>query len=172
MYRRLADQEIREEGHKGDELDAGGYQVAEYPAYRHRQAREVHLAEQPGVAGKHVGRVVEAGGKVSPQHGTAVIEQQARYAVRAYLGKLAEHEVVHDRRHEGVHDKPQGPQYGLLVHGAEVALDEQPDQVPVTHQLAQVQVQYLVLGLYDQVPALFVLGRVAHCFSESVDSSR
>ncbi len=60
--------EIDQKSQEEAELDAEGDQVGDQDRDRHRQAREIDLAEQVGVADEGVGGLVQAVGEVGPDH--------------------------------------------------------------------------------------------------------
>lgn len=151
------DEVEREKREKRRELHRHLRQVVEHVADRHREAREVHLAEEPRVRYEHVAAVAEAAGEILPQHRSRIVEEDERDPVRADLREVPEHERVHDRRDERVDDEPQRPQDRLLVLRDEVPLHEQPHEVAVANHLAELKVEELSLGLDDEIP---VFGRV------------
>lgn len=147
----------REKAEERRELNRHLRQVIEHVADRHREAREIHLPEEPCVRDEHVAPVAETAGKVLPQHRAGIVEEDERDPVRADLREVPEHERVHDRRNERVDEKPQRPEYRLLVLRDEVPLHEQPHEVPIADYFAELKVEELSLGLDDEIP---VFGRV------------
>ena len=71
------------------ELDQKGDQVGDQDRDRHRQAREIDLAEQVGILHKGIGGLVQAVGKVGPDHRAGHVEQELRQAVRGQAGDTA-----------------------------------------------------------------------------------
>ena len=135
-------------------LDAEGDQVGDQDRDRHRQPREVDLAEQLGVVDEGVGGLGDAVGEVSPDDRAGHVEQELRQAVGGQLGDLAEDESEGDGGQQRLDQVPQRPQDGLLVDRDEVAPHEQHHQVAVAPQVVQVQLEQVPLRLDDQVHSL------------------
>ena len=141
MDRRSSQSEIDHEDQEEGKLDAKGDQVGDQDRDRHRQAREVDLAEQVRIRDERLRGLRQAAGEVGPDHRAGHVEQELRQTVRGQLGDAAEDDREGDRRQQRLDQVPQRPQDGLLVDRDEVAPHEQHDQVAGAPQLAQAQVE-------------------------------
>ena len=153
--------EIGQEEQEEGELDGEGDQVGKQDGDRHRQAREIDLAEQPGVADKRGGGLVQAVGKVAPDHRAGHVEEELRQAVGGQLGNLPEDHREGDGGQQGLDEVPQRAEDGLFIDGDEISAHEEEHQVAVAPQVAQLQVQPAAARLDDKVP-LILFGCLCH----------
>jgi len=122
----------REQG----ELNAHFYQVGEYSADGNRKAREIHFPKDAGVGEKNRGRGIKVAGEESPEHGSGKKEEGMGDFIRSYSGKVSKDEGEHNGGNNGLDDKPQRPQDGLLEFCYKVPLYKKENQVPVADQFA------------------------------------
>jgi hypothetical protein len=161
---RVAQQGIDDyEADEQPELDAEGDQVGDQDRDRHRQAREVDLAEETGVADEGLGGLRQAGGEVCPDDGPGHVEEERRDAVGGQSGDPAEDHGEDNGGQQRLQQVPERAEDGLLVLRDEVAPDEQAHQVAVCPELAQVQVVPGALRLDDEGPVVFSFGLRCGC---------
>ncbi len=154
LHWRSAQHEVGQEEQEEQELDAEGDQVRDQDGEGDSQAREVDLAEQPGVADEGVGGLVEAIGKIAPDDGAREVEQEGRQVVGGQAGDVAEDDGEDQGGQDGLDQVPERSQDGLFVDGDEVAPHEEQHQVTVAPQLVQAQVPPGALRADDHVPVL------------------
>ncbi len=155
-HRRSAQGEVAQEEQKQTKLDAEGDQVRDQDADRHRQAREVDLAKQTGVADKGVRGLVQAFGEVAPDDRARHVEQEGGQPVGGQPGDVAEDDGEDQGGQHRLDQVPQRAEDGLFVDRDEIAAHKQQHQVAVAPQLAQAQIEPAALRADDQVPFLFV----------------
>jgi hypothetical protein len=98
------------------------------------------------IINKYIDRIVKTAGKKGPEHGAGIIKKGIGNVIGSDFCKSAEYKGVHNSGKERTNDKPQGAQYGLLVQGYEIPLDKKKNQIPVTDQIPNLQIQQLSLG--------------------------
>ncbi len=124
----------------------------------HDQPREIDLSHGSAVGHKGIGCLAEAVGEIGPQNGAAEIENEGGHPIRGKTGDIAKDQGEHDRRQQGLDNRPQGPQNGLLVLGNEIPLHKEKNQIPIGENLFQMQVKPAAFRLDDRCKALFLHG--------------
>ncbi len=135
--RQVVGKEDQHEDHLHAELDDGRQHVGN----RRGQAREIDLAEHARIGRKGLRVLGHAGGKENPDGVAAQIEQHLRDAVRLNARDPAEHERIDDAADERIEENPHRAQHRLLVGEHKGSPGEQDDQIAVSPDLLQVQVE-------------------------------
>jgi len=135
-----AEEEIQVESQEEYKLYGEGNQVGDDGGDGHHQAREVDLAEQPGVGDEGVGGAGQAVGEVAPQDVAGHVEQELGQAVGGELGDIAEDDGEDDGGEQRLDQEPQRPEDGLLITGDKVTPHEEGDQVAVAPDVRKLQV--------------------------------
>lgn len=137
----IVSEEDQHEDHLHAELDDGGQHVGN----RRGQAREIDLAEHARVGREGLRILRHAGGEEDPDGVGAQIEQQLRHAVRLNARDASENKRINDAADERIEENPHRPQHRLLVGEHKGAPGKQDDQIAVSPDLLQVQVEPAVL---------------------------
>ena len=147
--------EVGPEAKKRQKLDAESNKAGDDNGERHDEPRKVNLSEEIGIAREGSGRGLEGGSEVIPPEQPAEIEKHGRHTIGRNLGHFSEDNSEHHRHKERLDDEPQRTQHRLLVFGDEVAMDEQPEQIAVTPDIGEVQLEPTLGRLDDN----FVISR-------------
>ena len=114
---------------------------------RNDQTREIDFSKNSCIGDKNIGGDGETRTEITPQHDAGEIEQRLRCAIGGNAGKTAEDEHIHDGGEDGLDDKPQRTEDGLLVKRDDVALDVHAVEVAIAPNAFDIYVEPLLLGL-------------------------
>jgi hypothetical protein len=146
--------EPAEEGEKEQELNRKLDEVGNDDGERRDEAREVDFSENAGIGHKCGGGFCEASREVVPRSDAGEVEKHGRQAIGRQLGQAAEDYCENESGQDGLDEKPQRAEDGLLVNGDEIATNEHPQEVAVVPDVAQLGVPPTRGGLKDHVPLL------------------
>ena len=138
------------------ELDAEPHKAADDVCDRHREAREIDLAEDAGIVHEGVGGLVQAVCEILPHAGARKVEERTGNAVGRDAGDAAEYYHIHYHRQRRLNHEPHWAEDGLLVLGDDVSLDEEGDEVAVLPDFLEVDLEEAVPWFDDRGPVVFV----------------
>ena len=121
---------------------------------RNSQPREVDFSKEVSIGAKDGGGLAQAGGEVVPNNNSRHEEEEGRDLVGGDFEHATEDDLVNDRTDQGLHEVPERPHDGLLVHSYQVTAHTQQDQVSVLPELAEVHVEERLLRGDDRGPVL------------------
>ena len=73
----------------------------------------------------------EAGGKITPNDESRIVEEDGREAFSGYLCKSSKNKAKDNGKEKGLKNKPSGAENSLLILGQEVPAYKKVKQVPV-----------------------------------------
>lgn len=145
------------------ELDAEAQEVAYHVGDGHYQTREINLSENAGILHEGIGSLGDTIGEVLPKTCTGKVEQWPWYSIGGDASDAAKYNHIHDDRKGRLYHEPNRAEYGLLVLGNNVALNEHGAEVAVLPQLLEIDGKQSVFGLDDNVPILYMNGCFLFC---------
>lgn len=148
VQERIGDIYYREER----ELDTEPEQVRKDIGDRHGQTREIDLSENIGIIHKGVRGLGETVREILPHTSSGQVEKRPRNSVRRDAGDASENYHVHYHRQRRLYYVPYRTEYGLLVLGDDITLDEKGYEVAILPDLTKVHLEEAVPGLDDSGP--------------------
>ena len=131
----VPDHQRHEDREADEKIDEGDHHRRD----RHDQPREIHLADQIGIADEAVRGIGQCGGKEAPgQHAGKHHQRIGRRAVRRQLGQLAENDGEHHHGQERPDERPGSPDHRLLVAHGDVAPGQDLKKLAVLPQVAPI----------------------------------
>jgi len=142
------------ESEEEEELDRELDKVRNDDRERDNEPWEIDFPKHPRVAGERGRSLVEAGREVVPRRGPGEVEEHRRETAGGDLCHPCEDDREDDRREQGLDEKPDRAEDGLLVNRHKVAPDKHPQQVAVVPDVAQAEIPPAGLGHQVKVPVV------------------
>ena len=129
---------------------------------RRDESGKVNFAENAGVRHKSGGGLCETGGEVVPRRDTGEVEEHRRQSIGGQFGKTAEDHREHGGGEQGLDEKPQRAENGLLVDRYKIPAHKHPKQVTVMPNIPELQIPPVRGRVEHHVPMVGVERRVFH----------